>query len=273
MEVSDGRPEIKVGIIDGPVALSHYELRDARIENVGKYRSACAIHSSVACEHGTFVAGILFGKRAGIAPGICHGCTLLVRPIWGETNDGIPGAKPEELAVAITDTVDQGAKVVNISAGIAEFSVERGDRIKDALDYAAQRDVLVVVAAGNQGTIGSSPITRHHWVIPVVCCDSNGAPTIESNLGRSLSKRGLSVPAQSVTSLNSKGGTLTFGGTSAAAPFVTGTIALLLSTLPMTSGEQIKSLLIPSISRERASITPPMLDAWRAYESYSNRIF
>ena len=49
----------------------------------------------------------------------------------------------------------------------------------------------MVAAAGNQGTLGSSAITRHPWVIPVVACDLRGRPMNESNLGSSIGRRGL----------------------------------------------------------------------------------
>src|SRR5438128_7013648 len=94
-----------------------------------------------------------------------------------------------------------------------------------ALDHALQRGVLIVVAAGNQGTLGSSVITRHPWVIPVVAYDLRGRPMDQSNLGNSIGRRGLGAPGNAVTSLGAQGPPLTFAGTSAATPFVTGAIA------------------------------------------------
>jgi subtilisin family serine protease len=266
MEMSEGRPEIKVGIIDGPVATQHSDLENILIQSIGVEPNNCKSLTSMACKHGTFVAGILFGKRGGLAPGICPGCTLLVQTVFGESKAGMPSAKPEELAFAIIQAIHAGARVLNISAGIAQLSVKHDEKLVEALDYAAKHGVLVVAAAGNQGTLGSSPITRHHWVIPVIACNMKGAPTIESNLGRSLARRGLSVPAEAVTSLNAVGGSLTFGGTSAAAPFVTGTIALLLSQFPHTSGERVKSVLLHSVGHRSYSVVPPLLNAWKAYE-------
>ena len=92
--------------------------------------------------------------------------------------------------------------------------------------------MIVVAAAGNQGALGSSAITRHPWVIPVVACDDRGRPTNESNLGGSIGRRGLSALGAGVTSLAAEGEPLTLGGTSVAAPFVTGAIALLWSDFP-----------------------------------------
>jgi hypothetical protein len=57
--------------------------------------------------------------------------------------------------------------------------------LRDVLDYAARRGVLMV-AAGNHGTLGSSAITRHPWAIPVVGYGLNGRPMVRSNLGSSI---------------------------------------------------------------------------------------
>ena len=103
-----------------------------------------------------------------------------------------------------------------------------------------KRGVIVVAAAGNQGTLGSSAITRHPWVIPVVACDLRGRPTNESNLGSSIGRRGLGAPGDGITSLGAEGQPVTFGGTSVAVPFVTGAIALLWSEFPAASAAQIK---------------------------------
>src|SRR5262245_60497533 len=79
MDRTSGRAEIAVGLIDGPVAIDHPDLiRDNIREIPGKFSSVCAQAGSVACLHGTFVAGILCAKRSSIAPAICPDCALLV---------------------------------------------------------------------------------------------------------------------------------------------------------------------------------------------------
>ncbi len=144
----------------------------------------------------------------------------------------MPSASPEELATAIAEVMDAGAAVINLSAALAQPS-SRGERLLHlVLDDAARRGVLVVAAAGNQGTVGSSAITRHPWVIAVIGCDPEGRPTRESNLGSSIGRRGLAAPGQNITSLGTNGKLQISGGTSAAAPFVTGAIALLWSEFP-----------------------------------------
>jgi len=281
MERTTGRPEVIVGLIDGPVALDHPDLAAGMVREIPGKRSGCSVSSSAACLHGTFIAGMLCARRESVAPAICPGCSLLVRPIFSEydssevhgrpsTSGPIPSATSEELAEAILDTVNSGARVVNLSVAIAAPPT-RGERnLEAALDYAARRGTLVVAAAGNQASIGSTTITRHPWVISVVGCDSQGRPTAESNLGSSIGRRGLSAPGDHIASLGAEGKPLTFSGTSVAAPFVTGALALLCSEFPNASGTELKLAITQYDGRQRKSLVPPILNAWAAYQALTS---
>ena len=270
MNLTSGRPEVVIALIDGPVATAHADLASASIREIpGRLNGTCARADSLACMHGTFVAGILCTKRGSAAPAICPNCTLLVRPIFAEgtsANAHMPSATPEELATAISDCIDGGAHVINLSAALAQLSSKGERKLEEALDYAARRGVIVVAAAGNQGTVGSTAITRHPWVIPVVACDLRGRPIGYSNFGNSIGRRGLSAPGDGITSLGTNGKPPTFSGTSAAAPFVTGTIALLQSIFPKVRAAQVKLALVQNNAPRRATIVPALLDAVAAYQ-------
>jgi subtilisin family serine protease len=270
MELGGGRREIIIGLIDGPVATDHPDLMAENIRDISERNSSTCTHAdSFACMHGTFVAGILCAKKGSPAPAICPNCTLLVRPIFAETNSGkadMPSATPEELAAAVIETIDLGARVLNLSSALALPSSKGERKLEEALDQALRHGVIVVAAAGNQGTLGSSAITRHPWVIPVVACDRQGKPISDSNLGSSIGRRGLTAPGDGVTSLGADGKPRTFGGTSAAAPFVTGAIALLYSEFPTASAAQIK-LAVTQAFAPRRTVVPPLLDAWAAYQT------
>lgn len=270
MEVTSGDPEVVIGLMDGPVALGHPDLATGRIlEAPGAPGVGCTQPGSSACVHGTFVAGILCARRASGVPAICPGCTLLVRPIFPETpgKGQAPSAAPEELAAALIETIDTGAHVLNLSAAFAQPSSKGERELEEALDYAARRGVIVVVASGNQGTLGSSAITRHPWVIPVVACDLQGRPTSQSNLGSFAGRRGLRAPGEGITGLGTQGQTVELGGTSVAAPFVSGTVALLWSEFPDATAAEVRSAITGGARGRRTTVVPPLLDAWGAYEA------
>jgi subtilisin family serine protease len=268
MQRTYGCAEVAIGLIDGPVATDHPDLARERVRDTrGPDRATCQANRT-ACLHGTFVAGILSARRTSSAPAICPGCTLVVRPIFLDTTsdrEQIPHATPNDLAAAIFDCIEAGTRVINLSLGLAHPSTTGERCLGWALDHAIKRGVIVVAAAGNQATLGSSALTRHPWVIPVIACDLDGRPTRASNLGHSIGSRGLSAPGDRITSLGAAGPPLTLGGTSVAAPFVTGATALLWSTCPDAPAAHIKLALTASTPR-RTSVAPPLLDAAAAYE-------
>jgi subtilisin family serine protease len=270
MSRTSGKTDVKIGLIDGPVDMSHPELVGEHVRELpGSCSSACTQPNSSACLHGTFVGGILSAKRGSVAPAICPDCTLLVRPIFADAttaNGEMPSATTKELAQAVLDCIAAGARVLNVSAAVAQPSIKNDQALEEALDHAARRGVLVIVAAGNHGTVGGTAVTRHPWVIPVVAHDHQGRLMGQSNLGSSIGRRGLGAPGDRITSLGTNGKTLTLGGTSAAAPFVTGTIALLWSVFPQATTTHMKLAITQAYSGRRAAVAPPLLDAWGAYQ-------
>lgn len=273
MGVTAGVPEAMVGLIDGPVAADHPDLAAENIRRLSPSTNGTTELNGAATAHGTYVAGILAARRGSRAPAICPGCTLLVRPIFVETaSDDIemPSATPDEVADAIAECVEAGARVLNLSVAVASPSPNKEQKLEEALSYAARRGAIVVAAAGNQGTIGSSAITRHVWVIPVAACDRRGQPIGSSNLGSSIGRRGLRAPGEDVTSLGARGEPVTSGGTSAAAPFVTGTVALLWSAFPTAGATEIKRAITRASTAARKTIVPPLLNAWAAYQAMAS---
>ena len=267
MKLTSGRTETRIALIDGPVATDHPDLSNTNIREL--HGGTCAHANSIACMHGTFVAGILSAGRGSSAPSIAPDCTLLARPIFAESvaaNRDMPSATPEDLATAIIDCTEAGAHVINLSAALSQPTPAGERKLNEALDLCARRDSVVVAAAGNEASIGSSTITRHPWVIPVVACDLRGQPMAFSNFGNSIGRRGLSAPGDGITSISAAGKPPTFGGTSAAAPFVTGAIALLKSIFPAATGAGVKFALMRGHARRRTTIVPTLLDAWAAYQ-------
>jgi subtilisin family serine protease len=81
----------------------------------------------------------------------------MVRPIFLQTpfaSTDMPSASPQDLADAVVDCVESGARILNLSLALAP-SPNSEPRLAQALDYAAARGTLVVSAAGNQGTVGA----------------------------------------------------------------------------------------------------------------------
>jgi subtilisin family serine protease len=262
MDLTSGRPEILIGLIDGPVAVDHPGLEAGRIRSLP---GAIARPAPGATSHGTFVAGVLVGRRGEAAPAICPGCSLLSRPVFADDAHGDVRATPGALAAAIEDCIGAGARVLNVSAALTPAAAAGSTALTGALDRAARLGALIVVAAGNDGIVGGSALTRHPWVVPVAACTTAGAPSAYSSFGVGIGRRGLSAPGDRITSLAPPDGVATWSGTSAATPFVTGAAALLWSALPSIGVDALRHALLATGQGPRTTVVPPRLDAWAAY--------
>lgn len=162
--------------------------------------------------------------------------------------------------------------MINLSLTVRLASASNQRAIELLLNTAAQRGVLIVAAAGNQGSPSASLLTHHPWVLPVAACDLQGRPLSFSNLGASVGQQGLLAPGSRIHSLGGIGQIVTAGGTSAAAPFVTGTIALLRSLVPRAASAELRwALAHPHPGPRKRTIVPPLLDAWSAYRLINSK--
>jgi subtilisin family serine protease len=267
MRTTRGSAETVIGLIDGPVFVEHVQLSRARIRHLpGRTNHRCRVASSAACRHGTSVAGLLVAERESGTPGICPDCTLLVRPIFGEDEKGDPSASADELALAILDTLNAGAQIINLSAALVESGTRGEAELEAAINEAAGRGVVIVAAAGNHGVIGGSVITRHPWVVPVVACDSLNLPLSGSNLGHSIGRRGVLAPGEQIRSLDTRNGHALMYGTSPAASIVTGALALILSETAGLRGAELKLAIVKThhIARKQ-TIVPPRFNVHALY--------
>jgi subtilisin family serine protease len=205
---------------------------------------------------------------------------LLLHPIFADTtfdnnvkekNNDIalmfPTATPEQLSDAIIEVVEAEAKIINLSLGLTASSLVTYHKLQEAYHYALRHGVIIIVAAGNQGNIGSNYLLHDKWIVPVTACNERGQLSQISNFGPSIGSRGLMAPGINITSTNSGGGYVKMNGTSIAVPFITGAIALLWSLFPMASAaDLINAVRIAASSNlPHRSIIPPLLNVEAAY--------
>jgi subtilisin family serine protease len=284
MNITRGHPDITIGVIDGPVDLHHPAFQGSKIRTVRDSQVVeCKKASDIACTHGTFVTGILCAKHELPISGICPDCEIILNPIFTKevinskinyNNSDLPGATAEELSTAIIETIDTGAKIINLSLGLSTSSLKVYDKLQQAYDYALQKGVIIVVAAGNQGNIGNISLINHQWLIPVAACNEDGRLDPSSNFGSSIGNRGVMAPGVNIMSTYPGGQYSRMSGTSVAAPFVTGSIALLWSIFPNATPAAIMHSIRRGISfnrrRHRRSIIPPLLNVEAAWNELKN---
>lgn len=164
-------------------------------------------------DHGTSVASIIAGSE-GIAPN----AELLNIRVFNETGQ----ASSYDVALGIVEAVNQGAKIINMSLGVYRDVAA----MREAVAYAADNGVLMVAAAGNDA-INTLPYpAAYDGVIAVTAVDALGQQAIFPNQSAQID---FAAPGVGVLTANTEVGLDAFTGTSAAAPFVSGTLASLMS--------------------------------------------
>ena len=137
-------------------------------------------------------------------PAICPECEILLRPVFFERLDNnkiiIPNTNPKELATAIMETINSGAKIINLSLGMSPNSLVNYRELEQVYDYACRHGVVIIPQLGNQGNIGSISLVNHPWVIPVAACNQQGQSSKLSNFGHSVKRHGLMAPGENITS-------------------------------------------------------------------------
>jgi subtilisin family serine protease len=217
--------------------------------------------------HGTHVAGIIGGRGnngVGVA-GTCWSTSIMSVRFMdshgrGSTSDAVAG---------LQYAVHQGAKIVNCSFG----SSSKSSALQDAVEYAKENDVLLVVAAGNDGESLES-----HPEYPASYTDANiiaVAATTATDALADFSDYGsksvdLAAPGEGIYSTYPTSSYRYLDGTSMAAPFVTGAAAMLRAKDPSLTYAQLRSTLLASVdqlpSLQGRTATGGRLDLDRAIE-------
>lgn len=244
--IVDGVPHgdgsgVIVGILDSGIK-AHPQFDDVYIVHIDLAGGGVAGSGAA---HGTSVASIIAGKE-GIAPN----AELFVVRVLDDTGLG----NSYHVAEGIIQAVDLGVKVINLSLGVYQDSL----LLRQAVHYAAERGVVMVAAAGNDGFDRMPYPAAYDKVLAVTAVDAAGNQAVFPNRSGEID---FAAPGIGIRTAKEDEGTTLFSGTSAAAPFVSGTIASLMSgEKPLPSDEAVE-LLQRYLNDEGAPGSDPLYGA------------
>ena len=231
-----------IAILDSGIDASHPDLNDKLIKGrnfTGKPTDTNDVHG-----HGTHVAGIAaaetnnsVGNTGGIA-GVAFPDNIEIMPV--KVLNRFASSVSTSVADGIYYATNNGAKVINLSLGGASYSTT----LKNAVDYAWGKGVLIAASAGNDGKEIKRYPASYPNVMSVAATDNKDARADFSNYNDQID---VSAPGVDVLStLIYKKGIREYGlgtGTSMACPHVAGLAGLLFAQDSNRTNTQVRTII------------------------------
>ena len=236
-EVTKGSTNLDIAILDTGVDLDHPDLDDRIVAGRDIVNNDAVSQDEDG--HGTMVAGIAAAETnngIGVAGAAWNARIMPVKVLDAS------GGFDSDIASGIVWAVDHGAEVINLSLGGPDPST----LLSDAVAYATAHNVIVVAAAGNEGTSEPSYPAAIPDVVAVGATDLNGDLVSFSNHGPWID---LAAPGTDIvsTALAQRGYAIG-DGTSFSSPIVAGVALLVRAKNPSWTPAQIAARLTSSAS-------------------------
>ena len=242
--------KIRIGIVDTGVDLEHEDLAGKIVASTSCVGSCgdvskCKDTAQDDQGHGTHVSGIAAAFKdngKGIA-GVAPDAELVVAKVLGAQGSG----QGSDVTAGIKWVVDHGAKVVNLSLGDPAQAVTAlisPSDMKEGVDYAWSKGAIPVLAAGNSNTGGLGLEGSGYGDMNAIIVGATGPDDTPAEYSTSTGSAKWAVAApggagsptkkdgdiySTFWKSNEKNAYTHLAGTSMAAPFVSGAMALLLA--------------------------------------------
>jgi len=220
--ITHGSRSVRIAVLDTGIDRSHPDLAAKVVANKDFTGSGTAKPTN---SHGTHVAGIagaITNNRVGVA-GLGYSSSLMDVKVLGDNGTGYYSW----IAQGIVWATDNGADVINLSLGGSSPS----SMLQQAVDYAWKRGVVVVAAAGNDGSSSAFYPAYYGNCIAVGATDAGDRLSSWSNRGSWVD---VAAPGTAYsTKPNNQYGNM--GGTSIASPHVAGLAGLVSSVASDTN--------------------------------------
>lgn len=266
-----------IAILDSGLDTSHEEYRTPGLvvspySSITKRAAAPDVSST---GHGTHVAGIAVAPMNGIGvvgvspatPTSSRIMPVQISNSRGESND-------PHMMQGIRWAVNRGAKVINISSGGPGYS----QAFQDTVNWAYRRGVVIVASVGNEGLDENEvnfPAGYDHVIGVSAQCNATVTSDCPRAFGRARFSNynysvdvvapGVDMLSTIPTRVRTREVIPGYGykeGTSMAAPYVAGTVALIMASHPGASPAQVTEILQTTASRGARRLARTSTDGW-----------
>jgi type VII secretion-associated serine protease mycosin len=210
-------------------------------------------------QHGTMVASLLAGRGTGEGSGVlgvAPETELLSASVAFGQDTGALTSNDEQIAEAVVWAVDRGADVINMS--LTRNTSDWPESWDDAFMYAFENDVVVVAAAGNRGS-GTSEVGAPATIPGVLTV---AGVDREQNASFDASSQGITIsvaaPSEDLVGVLPDGSHVVWSGTSAAAPLVSGLVALARSAYPDLSAAEVINRVVRTADPKGEAAPSPL---------------
>jgi len=281
---------IVLGILDTPLRLTHPELAGQVLGEL--LPAGYPLGDWAADEHGSHVAGIMVALRNGVGmQGVAFNSKLYAVALdLREQATTLPSPDFLTLYASMPNL-----KILNNSWGSTMFPYEENDNVQEAVSafwadhdssslgqLVMQYDKLAVFAAGNEGHVSPAGEAISPRYIPsltgwlsvisldpaAITIEANGNKTgdvqsvsVFSNLAQGAELFSIAAPGSNIYSLDAAGtgtGYKLDSGTSMAAPYVSGGLALVQQAFPWMTGKQLADTVLTTADNStNGRFTPP----------------
>lgn len=231
-QITQGNEAVKIAVVDTGVDLEHPDL--VKRLTTGYNALSDTTDADDDNGHGTHVAGIIASEvnnHEGIA-GLTWFNPIIPVKVMGEEGYG----STFDIAKGIIWATNQGAEVINLSLG----NYQHSDMLKDAIDYAFKRDVVLIAASGNDNTSQPSFPAAYPQVLSVAAVDYYGDRANFSNYGDYID---VSAPGVQIASTYFNKQYAALSGTSMAAPHVSALAGLIRSINPDLRNTEVMEII------------------------------
>lgn len=244
--------DVKVAVIDSGVDVTHPDLKDNLLPGQNYVAAADGTVDpndlTDSAGHGTGVAGVIAAAVNGEGlVGVAHRAKIVPLRVAGTKT-----FSNSKIAAAVFDAVfTYDVDVINLSLGYKTATDDASLAVREAIDAAVERNVIVVAAAGNSSSDAYSYPASYDNVVSVANVAKTADGYVYSSSSQYNDQVTIAAPGTSVRICKTGGLYVTSSGTSFSSPYVAGVAALAKAIDPELTVAEFMQLLKETSERSK----------------------